>query len=58
MPEAWKDISGFEGIYQISDAGNLRSLDRTVLNKGSGCTYPIKGKPLKPRYDAMTQTAI
>ncbi|EAZ4787011.1 NUMOD4 domain-containing protein [Enterobacter asburiae] len=52
MPEAWKDISGFEGIYQISDAGNLRSLDRTVLNKGSGCTYPIKGKPLKPRYDA------
>ncbi|HFP0145204.1 TPA: NUMOD4 domain-containing protein, partial [Escherichia coli] len=25
MPEAWKDISGFEGIYQISDAGNLRS---------------------------------
>ncbi|EEI1439631.1 HNH endonuclease [Salmonella enterica] len=52
MSEAWKNISGFEGIYQISDAGNLRSLDRTVLNKGSGCTYPIKGKPLRPRYEA------
>ncbi|WP_025120644.1 MULTISPECIES: NUMOD4 domain-containing protein [unclassified Serratia (in: enterobacteria)] len=52
MPEAWIDVSGFEGTYQISDAGNLRSLDRTVLNKGSGCVYPLKGKTLKPRKDA------
>ena len=26
MSETWKDISGFEGIYQISDMGNVKSL--------------------------------
>lgn len=27
---SWKDIPGFEGRYQASDTGLLRSLDRTV----------------------------
>lgn len=26
--EIWKDIKGFEGYYQISDSGNVRSLTR------------------------------
>lgn len=26
--EIWKDIKGFEGYYQISNMGNVRSLDR------------------------------
>ena len=26
--ENWKDIVGFEGMYQVSDLGNVRSLDR------------------------------
>ena len=29
--EVWKDINGFEGIYQISDKGNIRSLDRKII---------------------------
>jgi hypothetical protein len=28
--EFWKDIKGFEGIYQISNMGNVRSLKRKV----------------------------
>jgi len=24
--ETWKDIKGYEGIYQISDLGNVKSL--------------------------------
>ena len=36
--ENWKDISGFEGIYQVSDKGRVRSLDRKdnvgVTHKG------------------------
>ncbi len=28
--EIWKDIPNFEGSYQVSNLGNLRSLDRTV----------------------------
>lgn len=28
--EIWKDIKGYEGLYQISDRGRVRSLDRYV----------------------------
>ena len=39
MTEKWKDIIGYEGYYQISDYGNVRSLDRKIhFNKG----YSIK----------------
>lgn len=27
--EVWKDIKGFEGFYQISNYGNIKSLERT-----------------------------
>lgn len=32
MTEIWKDIEGFEGAYQISNLGNLKSLARIVKN--------------------------
>lgn len=28
--EVWKDIQGFEGIYQVSSLGRVRSLDRVI----------------------------
>lgn len=28
--EIWKSISGYEGMYEVSDLGNLRSLERQV----------------------------
>lgn len=27
MEEIWKDITGYEGLYQVSNLGNVRSLD-------------------------------
>lgn len=30
MKEIWKDIDGFEGYYQVSNLGRVRSLDRVV----------------------------
>ena len=30
--EIWKDIEGYEGLYQVSNLGNVRSLDRVVTN--------------------------
>lgn len=30
--EQWKDIKGFEGVYQVSDLGNVKSLKRFVSN--------------------------
>ncbi|HTK19774.1 MAG TPA: NUMOD4 domain-containing protein [Mucilaginibacter sp.] len=33
MPgETWKDIPGFEGIYQASNSGRIKSLDRTIAH--------------------------
>lgn len=31
MVEIWKDIPEYEGIYQVSNLGNLKSYDRIVL---------------------------
>lgn len=48
MIEIWKDIRGFEGIYQISNLGNVRSITRDVfINHPTKPHYRhIKGKPL------------
>ena len=43
--ENWKDIKGYEGYYQVSDFGNVRSLDRYISNGKS--TFLKKGKDLK-----------
>lgn len=48
MKEVWKDIEGFEGYYQVSNKGNIRSLDRYVpYFRGSGKRL-IKGKLYSP----------
>lgn len=35
MEEIWKDIKGYEGLYQVSNLGNVRSLDIYVNTKGN-----------------------
>lgn len=32
VEEIWKDIKGYEGYYQISNLGNVKSLERTVYH--------------------------
>lgn len=34
MNEIWKPISGFEGFYEVSNFGKVRSIDRVVSFKG------------------------
>ena len=48
MSETWKDIAGWEGMYQCSDYGNIRSLDRTVEDVSNGRLLRYKGRVLKP----------
>ena len=43
--DEWKDIKGFEGIYQVSNLGRIRSLDREV-KKCNGEVFNLKGKVL------------
>ena len=48
MEELWKDIPNYNGLYQASNMGNIRSLDRMVNAKnGSKCLK--KGKMLIPQ---------
>lgn len=42
MKEIWKDIEGYEGIYQVSNLGNVRSVDRYITTK-NGVVKPFKG---------------
>ncbi|PKI11019.1 hypothetical protein CW747_02455 [Staphylococcus shinii] len=46
--EIWKNIEGYEGMYQVSNKGNVKSLDRKVL-KGNGQVQIVIGKILKLR---------
>lgn len=51
MQEEWKDIIGYESIYQASNLGRIRSLDREVYNNGNKTLCKVKGKILKPNKD-------
>lgn len=42
----WKDVKGYEGLYLISDEGEIMSLPRIISN-GRGI-YKTKAKILKP----------
>lgn len=44
--EEWKEVSGFEGKYQISTTGLVKSMDRFVPS-GFGSERPIKGCLIK-----------
>jgi hypothetical protein len=48
MSEQWRDIPGYDGLYQVSDAGNVRSW--TKIKQGSLMTpNPVRGGHLMVR---------
>lgn len=49
--EFWKDIPGYEGLYQASTYGRVRSLDRYIKYKFNSRHYlPCILKPIKNKY--------
>ena len=44
--EIWKDVPEFEGYYQVSNLGNVKSLSRTILGRGKHNTL-LKERILK-----------
>ena len=50
--EEWRDIEGYEGYYQVSSLGRVRSLDRTIISS-TGKLCHLKGKLLKSSFDGQ-----
>lgn len=46
MEEIWKDIRNYEGLYQVSNLGRVKTLDRYI--KDNRCVRFIKGRLIKP----------
>ena len=55
MEEQWKPVLDYEGLYEVSDAGRVRSLDRLHPNGGT-----IKGRIMstKPRSDGYVPVTL
>lgn len=45
--ENWKEIKGYEGYYEISNKGNVRSITRSVGARGNSLRI-LEGKELTP----------
>ena len=45
MQEIWKPIAGYEGLYEVSSLGNVRSNDREITHR-NGRRYRVKGRTL------------
>lgn len=42
--EEWKPVRGYEGYYEVSNMGRLRSVERVVYRMRRGILYPVKLK--------------
>lgn len=48
IEEIWRDIKGFEGLYQISNLGRLKSVQRIIL-RGNGRPITINERIRKSK---------
>ena len=45
--EEWRDVVGYEGRYQVSSMGRVKSLERIIIKK-DGRKFTVKERVLKP----------
>ena len=55
MTEIWEDIKGYEGLYQVSNHGRIKSLERRVRCK-YGSTRVIGESIRKPMFNKVNET--
>lgn len=51
MKEKWKDIPSYEGHYQVSNLGRIKSLEKVIINV-NGIKHKRKSRILKPYKDS------
>jgi hypothetical protein len=47
VEEIWKDVVGWEGLYEVSNLGRVKSLDKTIKHNNKNCLANIRGRLLK-----------
>ncbi len=55
--EVWRAVPGYEGVYEVSDRGRARSLDR-VIRRSDGRTQRTSGRVLKPVTNKIGYPAV
>lgn len=50
IDEEWRPVVGYEGYYEVSDQGRVRSLDRAITRQ-DGTSMRCRGKILKQHLD-------
>lgn len=48
VAESWRPVRGYEGFYEVSDQGHVRSMERSVKGRENS-TRKLQGKILTPR---------
>src|SRR5699024_5494412 len=57
QPENWKPVVGYEGLYEVSDWGNVRSLARTVT-RSDGRVRPFPSKVLSQGFSGERERPL
>jgi hypothetical protein len=59
MSEIWKPVPGYEGAYEVSNLGRVRSLDRIAVDEmGRAKMYPGRIRATKPRDDGYIHVCL
>lgn len=56
MTEVWRDVCGYEGYYQVSNLGNVKSLAR--ISQGKTRKIKVSEKILKPNKSARNHLLV
>ena len=54
MKEVWKDIAGYEGYYQVSNWGRVKSMERLITytnSKAITSHFPVKERIISQKTD-------
>lgn len=58
MQETWLPVIGYEGLYEVSNKGNFRSLDRIVPHNKGKLLRKMKGKILVKTKDKQGRNYV
>ena len=61
MKELWQPVEGYEGLYEVSDQGQVRSLDRLVEKQSKAAVWvkmQLKGRCLKPQMNGNVRLHV